>query len=153
MLDPGFETGVGTPWALVLSDPTAGATVSADTTDPHGGTTSARIDISATTGRQAAISYQQGNVKVEAGAQYRVTLWARAATQRDIRVRITTSAGQTLGNGTKQFTVGQIWTPLTFDFSSILGTDSGILAVETGESNETVWVDDVGIAGIPTGAP
>ncbi len=153
LLDPGFEAGVGSPWSLVLNDALAGASVGADQTDPHGGTTSARIDIAATTGRQSAISFQQGNLTVQAGADYRVTLWARAAGGRNIRVRITTASGQTLGNGTNQFAIGPAWTPLILDFSSILGTDTAVLAVEVGESGQSVWIDDVGIARIPPGAP
>jgi hypothetical protein len=153
LVDPGFEAGVGSPWVLAVSDTAASATVSADSASRHGGGLSARIDIAVPSNKRAGIALQQGGLTIEAAGIYRVSLWARSTTTREIRVRITTAAGQTLGNGTNLFTIGPDWAPLTFDVSSILGSDSAVLAIEVGQGGEPVWVDDTSIVRIPPGSP
>jgi hypothetical protein len=153
LVDPGFESGVGAPWSLVVSDTTAAATATPDGAVHHTGSFSARIDISAPSGKRAGIAFQQGGLTVEAAAIYHVSLFARSTTQREIRIRITSATGQTLGNGTNLFTIGPDWVPLAFDFSSILGDTEAVFAIELGQGAETVWVDDASIVRIPPGAP
>lgn len=155
LLDPGFEAGVGSgsPWVLSVSDAAASATVSADSASRHGGGVSARIDIAVPSNMRAGIALQQGGLTIEAAGIYRVSLWARSTTTRQIRIRITTAGGQTLGDGTNLFTIGPDWAPLTFDASSFLGSDSAVFAIEVGQGGEPVWVDDTSIVRIPPGTP
>jgi hypothetical protein len=153
LVNPGFEAGVGSPWELVRSDTAAAATVSTDSASRHGGSFSARIDIAVPSNKRAGISLQQGGLSVEAGGIYRVSLWARSTTTRDIQIRITTAGGQTLGDGTNLFTIGPDWAPLAFDFSSFLGSDSAVFAIEVGLGGDPVWVDDTSIVRIPPSTP
>jgi hypothetical protein len=151
LVNPGFEAGVGSPWVLAVSDAAASATVSADSASRHGGGVSARIDIAVASNMRAGIALQQGGLTIEAAGIYRVSLWARSTTTREIRVRITTAGGQTLD--TNLFTIGPDWASLTFDVSSILGSDSAVFAIEVGQGGEPVWVDDTSIVRIPPGTP
>jgi hypothetical protein len=153
LVNPGFESGVIAPWTLMVTDPAAAATVAVDGSVHHSGSFSARVDISAPSGRRAGIALQQGDLAIDAAGIYRVSLYARSSAARDMRVRITSESGQTLGNGTNLFTIGPDWTLLTFEFSSLLGDPAAVFAIELGGGGETVWVDDASIVRIPPGAP
>ena len=153
LVNPGFESGAITPWTLMVTDPAAAATVTVDGTVHRSGSFSARVDISAPSARRAGVALQQGDLTIDAAGIYRVSLYARSSAARDIRVRITSDSGQTLGNGTNLFTIGPDWTLLTFDFSSLLGDPAAVFAIELGGGGETVWVDDASIVRIPPGAP
>src|SRR5207247_8212539 len=61
LVNPGFESGVGTPWELFVSGDGA-ATWTADQAEHAGGTTSARVDISVPGEERAAVAVRQGGL-------------------------------------------------------------------------------------------
>lgn len=152
LVNPGFEDPLLTHWQLVLTQ-NAVAGPSLDPVNPHSGKASARIDISEPTTVAQWISFQQAGLTIESGANYQVQLWARSASTRPIRIRITGPTGNLLGDGVRNFTIGPNWTSLSFDMSSFGGSDGAIFAIEVGGDAATVWVDDASLARIPPGAP
>jgi hypothetical protein len=150
--NPGFEAGVGPPWQLLLNGP-ALATISADNQQHNGGTMSARIDITVPSPSRNWISLQQGGLEIIAGATYHVSIAAKSAAPRQIRVRIATPTGQTLGNGSMVLSIGPAWQVQSFDMSSIVPSTNAVVAIDMGGTGETVWLDDVSVARIPPGTP
>ena len=151
ILNPGFEQGVGSPWALVLSG--TATPLAQDNQNPHSGALSARIDISVPSPSQAWISLQQGGLAIAAGANYNVSVAARAAAPRQIRIRIAGPTGQVLGNGSAVYAIGPEWSVLSFPMSSIVPTDAGMIAIDVGGSGETVWLDDVSFSRVGGSGP
>lgn len=154
VLNPGFEQGVGPPWALVLTQ-TAQATIAPDTTEhaPGGSTASARIDIQDPTPAIAWISLQQRGLKIDAGAYYQVSVALRASATREVVVRIASATGGTLGTGSRRYSIGPGWSVVSFQMTSIYQSDNASIAIDVGASPETVWVDDVSVTRLNSGAP
>ena len=150
LVDGSFETGVGPPWQLVLSDLTANASVTSDPVNPHSPTAAARIDIASSSNRQLGIAWQQAGFPVEAGAFYHVSIALHSSDLRDVRIRIADAAsGQILES--RLFAIGAPWTVESFDFSSFVGSGAAVFAVDVGRSDRSVWIDDVSLARIPPG--
>ncbi len=150
IVDGSFETGVGTPWQLQVSDPVALATVTPDTTNPHSPKVSARIDIQASSDREIGIAYKQTGFAVQAGAFYNVSIALRSTGFRDVRVRIADSdSGQILDS--KIFTIGPAWSVQTYPFTTFVSSDAAVFSVDVGRSDLSVWVDDVSVSRIPPG--
>lgn len=145
IVNPGFEDGVSLPWALALNG-TAQASLAADSQQAHLGKQSARIDISVPSTSPAWVSLRQGGLTIVSSATYNISVAARSAAPRQIRIRIIGPGGQTLGNGSQLFSIGPTWSVLNLtNMSSIVPTDTGSIAIDVGGSGETVWVDDVSI--------
>ena len=154
--NPGFEEGVGPPWKLVLAGPNAEATMTPDTTQHAplgGGTQSARIDITDPTPSIAWVSLQQAGLTLDSGAYYRVTVFLSAAQPRDVVVAILSPTGSILGGGSRRAGIGPGWSKVTFDTSSIYQSNNASIAIEVGASPVTVWVDDVSVERLNSGAP
>ena len=150
LVDGSFETGVGPPWQLVLSDLTANASVTSDPVNPHSPTSAARIDIASSSNRQLGIAWQQAGFPVEAGAFYHVSIALHSSDLRDVRIRIADAAsGQILES--RLVAIGAPWTVESFDFSSFVGSGAAVFAVDVGRSDRSVWIDDVSLARIPPG--
>ena len=144
----GFETGVGTPWALFVGLG-AQASLAADTTAPAAGTTAAVVDITVGSAAYSGISLRQPGMRIEVGRHYLLTLWMRSETTRDIRVRITSTAGNSYVARTA--TVGPAWAPITFPIIAS-GTDqNAVLEIDLGRSDVTTWLDSVSFR--PTAGP
>ena len=152
LLNPGFEQGVGPPWALFVIDP-AQATTVADPLNPGGGSRSARIDVAAPSNRQIDVSEQQPGLTIEAGAYYRITLSARGTAIRDIRIRIIGPDGQLLGNGSKLVQISTAWASYSFDMTSFAPATNASIAIDVGGNGGSVWLDDVSVGRIPSNAP
>ena len=125
-----------------------------DATSPHGGKTSARIDITASDGLPQSISLQQAGVTLEQGANYRVSIALRSTTDRQVRIRVTsaTPPAQTYG-GSGPLIVGSAWTVQTFDFTTAVGGTGRLFTIEVGQASGSVWIDDVSIARVSPFAP
>jgi hypothetical protein len=153
VLNPGFEEGVGPPWRLVLTGP-ADATLSPDNVDPlPGGKQSARIDIYEPTLVPTWISLQQPGIEIDAGAYYLVSVSMRSSASRSVLIRIATPSGQTLGTGSRRVTINPAWSTVTFPMTSIAPSDNAMIAIDFGGSPVTVWVDDVSVSRVNSGAP
>jgi hypothetical protein len=135
-----FESGVGPPWALLVGTGAA-ATFAADTTAPASGKADARIDITSGSDAYSGISLQQPGLRLVAGGQYTVTLAAHGATDREIRVRIASTAGASYL--TRVATVGSVWTPLSFTFIAPVGDSNSVLEIDLGRSTVTTYIDAV----------
>ena len=131
---------MGPPWALLVGSGAA-ATITADTTAPASGRTDARIDITSGSGAYAGISLQQPGLRLVAGGQYTVTLAARGATDREIRVRVASTAGASYL--TRIATVGTAWTPLSFTFIAPVTDSNSVLEIDLGRSTVTTSIDAV----------
>jgi hypothetical protein len=144
----GFETGVGPPWALFVGLG-AQASLAADTNAPSAGTTAAVVDITVGSPAYSGISLRQPGMRIEVGRHYLLTMWMRSETTREIRVRITSTAGNSYVARTA--TVGPAWAPITFQIIAP-GTDqNAVLAIDLGRSDVTTWLDSVSFR--PTAGP
>ncbi len=145
--NPGFEEGVASPWALVVEAPWT-ATVTIDATTPaYEGTRSARIDIPAASAARSAISLRQGGIQVAQGRRYVCRLALRAAAERDVRVRVASTAGATYG--TRLVNVGPTWTVVEFEFGAFVEDPSAVIEIDFGRSAVTGWVDAVQVTDAP----
>lgn len=148
IVNGGFESGVGAPWALQVA-PGAAATVAADTTAPAAGATAARIDISFGSPAYTGISLVQPGLRMDAGAQYTISIAVRAAATRDIRVRIAAADGASYL--TRLATATTTWTTQSFTFIAPVSDGAAVLQIDFGRSGASVWLDTISFA--PLGAP
>ncbi len=148
IVNGGFESGVGTPWALQVA-PGAAATVAADVTAPASGKTAARIDISFGSPAYTGISLVQPGLRMDAGAQYTISIAVRAAATRDIRVRIAAADGASYL--TRLATATTTWTTQSFTFIAPVSDGAAVLQIDFGRSGASVWLDTISFA--PLGAP
>jgi hypothetical protein len=138
-VNPGFEAGVGPPWELVLAA-SAGASLQEDRAIHAGGGAAARVEIVAAGEERAAVALRQGGLLIEAGSHYAVTLAARAATPREVRIRIASANGDTYG--TRLFTIGSTWQTLTLDATVLASDANAYLEIDLGRFAVTTWIDD-----------
>jgi hypothetical protein len=150
MVNPGFESGVGPPWELVLSG-SGSATISADPSVHSGAASSARVDIRFAGDDRTGVVVRQGGLSIEAGAHYLASISIRAATTREVRLRIASATGDTYA--TRLFTVGPDWQVLTID-STVFATDANAyLEVDLGRFAVATWLDDASFTQVaPTGS-
>ena len=152
MQNPGFEDGVLLPWNVAVGQ-TAEATLSSDPANPHSGKASARIDIIDPGLARGSISLQQQGLSIQAGAYYQVSVALRAAAARDVLILITSPGGQPLGTGQHVAQISPDWAVATFQMTSIIPSDTAIIAIDVGGNPVTVWVDDVSFTRINSGSP
>jgi len=138
LANPGFETGVGPPWQLLLGASGA-ATLTGDRTSAFEGAASARMDIASATEERSGVAVVQGDLALAAARQYTCGIAVRAAAAREIVVRVVTSAGLTYG--TRLFEAGPTWTTVTFDFTPLTSAPVASFEVDLGRSTATTWLD------------
>ncbi|HEX2469769.1 MAG TPA: carbohydrate binding domain-containing protein [Candidatus Limnocylindrales bacterium] len=136
----GFETGVGPPWGLFVATG-ASATLAPDTVAPAAGTTSAKVDIGIESFAYSGVSLRQPGLQIEAGRHYSLSLWVRAETPRDLRVRIGSSVGASYLARSAPVTTA--WTQVVFPFIASVTDPNAALEIELGRSDVTTWVDTV----------
>jgi len=136
----GFEAGVAAPWGLFVGHG-AQASPAADTSAPAAGTTAARVDIAVGSAAYSGISLRQPGLRIEAGRQYTLTLWVRAETAREVRVRIASTVGASYLARTA--TVSPVWSPVTFPFIAPATDANAVLEIDLGRSDVTTWIDSV----------
>lgn len=138
----GFENGLSS-WILRTVSPAA-ATLVGDRTQRVEGAASARVDIASNgSGARTSISLVQGGIDLRAGQSYVVQLAVRAAAPREVRLQVTTAAGQ--GYMSRILEATTTWTTLTFQLDSLVDDPSAELTIDLGQSTATVWVDAVGV--------
>jgi hypothetical protein len=139
VVNPGFETGIGSPWELVLASAGA-ATLKVDHTVQASGTSSARVDISAAGDERAAVVVRQGGLAIEAGSHYIASVSVRAETTREVRFRIASADGTTYQ--TRLFTVGPIWQVLRMELTPFANDPNAYLEIDLGRFAASTWLDD-----------
>lgn len=141
--NPGFEASNPAPWALVVAAPWT-ATLAMDATAvPYEGERSARVDIPAAADARTAISLQQGGIEVLRGRRYVCRLALRAASSRDVRIRVVSLDGSTYG--TRLVTVDPTWSVVEFEFGAFVDDPAALVEIDLGRSAVTTWVDAVEI--------
>lgn len=141
--NPGFEATDATPWTLVVEAPwTATLTIDASA-EAYEGERSARIEIPAAPGARTAISLRQGGIKIAQNRRYICRLALRAATNRDVRVRVASVSGATYG--TRLVAVGPAWGVVEFEFGAFVEDPAAVVEIDFGRSAVTGWVDAVQI--------
>ena len=140
VVNGGFEQGVGPPWGLFLGQGAA-ATLAPDTAKPGAGTTSARVDITAGSQAYSGISLRQPGLKLEAGRLYTLSVAVRAASQRDIRVRVASTTGASYVNRIAQ--VGTAWSTVAITFTAGVGDPNAVLELDLGRGDAATVFDAV----------
>lgn len=145
--NPGFEDSAEAGWLLIVADPEAKATMTADPADPASGRLSVRIEIESPSTSRSGIALHQGGLRIDSGTRYSCSIQVRAAAQREINVRIVGATGETYDS--RIFTAEMEWQRLSFDFSVFTSDPLAALEVDLGRSSVTTWLDDVSLTAIP----
>ena len=140
IVNGGFEDGVDTPWGLFLGQGAA-ATLSADTTKPGAGTTSARVDITTGSPAYSGISLRQAGLSLEAGRLYTLTMSARASVAREVRIRVASTTGASYVNRIAE--VGTAWTAIQIVFTAGVGDPNAVLELDLGRDQAATLFDAV----------
>ncbi|MBK8622860.1 MAG: Ig-like domain-containing protein [Saprospiraceae bacterium] len=139
--NPEFNSGT-TSWELYAQGGAA-ATLNHDNTSQLSGVNSARINISTATGTDWHVQFVENGLTLEAGKTYTLSFRARAAAARVINASV--DLGQDpwtnyLYQNVNVTTTGQLF---TYTFTQPAGTSNGRVVFNLGQSNQTVWIDDV----------
>lgn len=140
IVNGGFEEGVGRPWGLFLGQGAA-ATLSADTAKPAAGRTSARVEISVGSPAYSGISLRQAGLSLEAGRLYTISVAVRAASEREIRVRVASTTGASYLNRIAQ--VGTAWSTVAITFTAGVGDRNAVLELDLGRDDAATVFDAV----------
>ena len=148
--DGGFEAGVGPPWEFRIA-PGSNASLAPDTSGPGAGLTSARVEIVAGSTAYAGISLRQPGLTVDAGARYTVSIAVRAASDREIRLRIASPDGASYL--TRPISVSTSWTVLSFEFVAPVSDANASVEIDLGRSDVTTWIDSVSFVPVTDAPP
>jgi len=140
IVNGGFEEGVGPPWGLFLGQGAA-ATLSGDTAKPGAGRASARVDITTGSPAYSGISLRQAGLALEAGRLYTLTISARAAAAREIRIRVASTTGASYVNRIAE--VGTAWTSIQIVFTAGVGDPNAVLELDLGRDDAATLFDAV----------
>ncbi|HSL75849.1 MAG TPA: carbohydrate binding domain-containing protein [Candidatus Limnocylindrales bacterium] len=140
IVNGGFEDGVGSPWGLFVGQGAAAA-LSADTAKPGAGKTSARVDITTGSPAYSGISLRQAGLTLEAGRLYTLTLSSRAASARDVRIRVASTTGASYVNRIAQ--VGTAWSTIQIVFTAGVGDANAVLELDLGRDQAATLFDAV----------
>lgn len=151
--NPGFEMGTALAWQLVRASVNAQGALASDTTTPHGGKVSARIDVTATDGIPQSIYLKQDGVTIEQGATYRVSIALRSNVSRQVRIRVTSATAPDRTYVSLAPFVGPTWAVQTYDVPTFVGGSGLVFRIEVGQVGGSVWIDDVSIARVSPFAP
>jgi hypothetical protein len=139
LADGSFDAGVGLPWRLAV-EPGATATVTPDGAMVVSAPTAARIDVATDTASRSAIALQQPGMPIEAGATYLLRVQLAASFDREVVMRVASTAGVTYG--ARIVTVTPAWAGYELVFTAPIGDPGAVVTLELGRSTATVWVDD-----------
>lgn len=148
--NPGFEDGVGPPWAFHLLG-NAQAVLVPDTSGPAAGSTAARIDITAPGTGRSGISLSQPAISVAAGGRYEIRVDLRASQPRVVSLRLVSASGGTYGGD--EVVVDGTWRTYVVEFTAPTNDQQAVLAIEVGQETATTWVDSVGFREIHSTIP
>jgi hypothetical protein len=135
----GFEGGLS-GWQLVLTDG-ASATVAHVPGGGPDGSAAARIDIATGSAARSGISLISSSMAMDTGVTYVVEVAVRAASPREVRVRLIDGNGQT--TTARVFQVTTAWQVVRFDAKQLLADHDVRVGLDLGRSDATVWFDQV----------
>lgn len=140
VVNGGFEAGVGPPWSLRVA-PGARATIQADDVTFAAGGAAARVEIAAQTPAFAGIVLAQPGIRLASGARYEIRVALRAETARDVRIQVSSQAGETYL--TRVATATPTWSVASFVFTAPVSDADAVIELGLGRSAITTWVDEV----------
>lgn len=145
IVNPGFEDHIAAPWRFHVNT-SAGcqAAVSRDATTAAEGQYSARINITATTGTNWHVDFNQNNRSLEKDAVYDLTFWAKADRPRTLTLSASKNAPNWDNYGlNRQVTLGPTWQLYTVTFQATATVTDARIQFLAGAVTGTVWLDDV----------
>jgi hypothetical protein len=137
----GFEDGL-TGWSLYVLPP-AVATSSVEAGAGVNKSAAARVDIAAGSDSRSGVSLAAGAIGLRQGTTYTLQVSLRAASPRDVRIRLTGQGGLTYA--ARVYPVGTAWSVVTFDVDQLVTDPNAQLAIDLGRETPTIWVDNVAI--------
>ncbi|MDH4142363.1 MAG: carbohydrate binding domain-containing protein, partial [Chloroflexota bacterium] len=140
VVNGGFEEGVGPPWSLRLAAG-ARATLDAETESVAAGALAARVEIQAQSPAYAGIVLRQSGMRLEAGARYAIRVSLRSGAPRDIRVQVSSQAGDTYL--TRVAAANRAWSTSSFVFTAPISDADAVIEFGLGRSAITTWIDEV----------
>jgi hypothetical protein len=135
----GFEGGLS-GWQLVMTDG-ASATVAHEPGGGPDGSAAARVDIATGSAARSGISLISSSMAMDTGVTYVVEVAVRAASPREVRVRLIDGNGQT--TTARVFQVTTAWQVVRFDAKQLLADHDVRVGLDLGRSDATVWFDQV----------
>lgn len=143
LVNGGFESSIADPWRLGKSG-TAVATVTRDTIVATAGTACARVDISYSDGIDWHVDLAQWNRSLIKGITYDLIFYARSSTPRTIKVNSQKGSADWRGYGLSQkVNLTTNWQEYTVSFLANETVSDARIQFFVGETNSTVWVDEV----------
>jgi hypothetical protein len=135
----GFEAGLD-GWQLVLEGGPR-ATLAHEPGAGPDGSAAARVDIATGSAARSGISLVSSSLPMDQGVTYVVEVAVRAASAREIRVRLIDGNGQT--TTARVFQVTAAWQVVRFDAKQLLADPAVRVGLDLGRSAATVWFDNV----------
>ncbi len=145
IVNPGFEDPITAPWRF-WANTGAGcqASVSRDATTAVKGSFSARIDVTATTGTDWHVDFNQNPHNLVEKAVYDLTFWAKADRLRTLTLGASKNAAPWTNYGLwQQVTLGPTWQPYTVTFEANATVSDARIQFFAGAVTGTVWLDNV----------
>lgn len=145
IVNPGFESPIAAPWRLYVNT-SAGcqASVSRDSTTFVEGNSSARIDISATSGTDWHIDFNQSPLSLEKGKVYDLTFWAKADRPRSLGLYASKNAPPWSSYGlSRKVQLDTTWREYTVTFEATETASDARIQFFAGATTGTIWLDHV----------
>ncbi len=143
--NPGFEQNIPFAypgaWRSSVTSP-AKATVTRDTTNPESGAAAARVDIT-TASRDWHVQLLQPNLPLTAGRLQTMSFWARASSNRTIRVAFQKNSAPYPVYVEKTFSLTTTWQQFTFSLTPATTDTKTLFNFNLGTATGSVWLDDV----------
>lgn len=144
--NPGFETTGSNwlnPWQFKVRTPAVG-TITRDTTTQHTGAASARVNVT-TASTDWYVQVLGGNFQMTAGVPYTVKYWAKASSNRNIRIGIQgVNTPYTLHfQQTRAITTN--WAEYSVTFTPTASNTNTSINFNLGTNTGQIWLDDVSI--------
>ncbi len=136
-----FDNG-NTGWDLFNQNGSA-STRTIDNTSLLSGKNSARINISTATGTNWHIQFLQSNILLEAGKSYQVSFMARASANRVVTVFTDLGVSPFNTYFSQNVNLTTASQTFTFTYTQNATTSLGRVGFNLGQSNQTVWIDNV----------
>jgi hypothetical protein len=133
------------PWGF-WADSTGGYKASAqiDKTNPGAGKSSARVDVTATSGTDWRVALYSNGASVRKGKSYEISFLARADSPRTIGVNIQKGSPDWRGYGDwSTFHLTSAWKRYSLNFESKGSDSKARIGFDLGSVTGSVWLDDV----------
>ncbi|MCS7282354.1 MAG: carbohydrate binding domain-containing protein, partial [Anaerolineae bacterium] len=145
IVNGGFESPIADPWRF-WANAGAGclAAVSRDGTTAAEGQYSARIVVTATSGTDWHVDFNQNNRSLEKDAVYDLTFWAKADRPRTLALAASKNAPPWTNYGLwRRVTLGPTWQLYTVTFQATATVTDARIQFFAGAVTGTVWLDGI----------